>query len=165
MTTWPSQNDHAALVAMFGNPDANGDGAPDPAWVHEHLTTIAPPYQLYYGTAPVKRITCNRAIAEPLFACFSDILKHYGSAAEVRRHNMDAYSGCYNFRPKRAGHSLSMHAYGIAIDLDAIHNPFQRPGGAMPVEAVAIFKAHGAVWGGDFSPKYHDPMHFQWATV
>lgn len=165
MTVWPKQSDTAAMHALFGNPDANGDGAADPSWAAQHLTTIVPPYQLFYGKIAVKKITCNTAIAKPLMASFQGVLDLYKTQAEIARHGMDQFSGCYNFRPKRGGKSLSLHAYGAAIDMDAAHNPFKSQGGTMPHEVVAIFKANGASWGGDWSAKYRDPMHFQWATV
>lgn len=165
MTNWPSQNDHAALISMFGNPDANGDGAPDPAWFSAHMTTIVPPYQMYYGPTPISRITCNRAIALPLHDSLQGVLTLCGSQAEVQKHGLHLFGGVYNFRPKRKGGSLSMHSYGAAIDLDPAHNPQKPTGGTMPAEVVAVFKKHGAIWGGDWTPKYRDPMHFQWATV
>jgi hypothetical protein len=166
MTIWPLQSDLAAMHAAFGNPDANGDGAPDPSWVREHLTTIVPPYGLFYGASPVKAITVNRAVAAPMLASFAGILTHYGSQGAIAQVGLDQYSGCYNFRAKRGNpKSLSMHSYGIAIDLDAAHNAFKGHTRRMPDAAVHIFKDNGAVWGGDWSPGSYDPMHFQWARV
>lgn len=162
---WPKQSDLAALHALFGNPDANGDGAPDPSWFAAHMTTIVPPYQMFYSTTPIKRITCNKAIAQPLLASLQGVLDHYKTEKAIREVGLHHFDGCYNFRPKRKGTSLSLHAYGAAIDLDAAHNPYGKPGGAMPKEVIAIFEANGATAGAKFSPKYHDPMHFQWATV
>lgn len=162
---WPLQSDLKAMHAVFGNPDANGDGAPDPAWVAAHLTSIVPPYQMFYGTTPIKRLTCNKAIAEPLLASLAGILALYKTPAEIAKHGMDQFSGCYNFRPKRGGSSLSMHAYGAAIDMDAAHNPFRSTHFTMPPEVVAIFAKTGAEWGGSWSPASRDAMHFQWART
>ena len=163
VNTWPLQSDRAAMIERFGNPDANGDGAPDPKWVAEHLTTIVPPYTMFYGQTPIKRITCNKAIATPLLLSLAGILKLYGNENEIRRHGMHNFSGCYNFRPKRGGSSLSMHAYGAAVDLDAANNAFHSTKFTMPAAVVDIFESNGAVWGGHWiSP---DAMHFQWARV
>lgn len=164
MTPWPKQSDLAAMHAMFGNPDANGDGAPDPSWVVAHLTTIEPPYQMFFGVTPIKRITCNKAIATPLLAALIGIEQLYKTPDEIAKHGMDQYSGCFNFRPKRGGSSLSMHAYGVAIDMDAAHNPFRSTKFTMPLEVVAIFQAQGAEWGGGWKHST-DAMHFQWART
>ena len=31
-------------------------------------------------------------------------------------------------------------------------------------QVVAIFKAHGFYWGGDWSPSFYDPMHFTYTN-
>lgn len=161
-TIWPLQSDLKAMRAKFGNPDANNDGAPDPAWVRDHLTTIVPPYAMFYAGKPVRLITVNRACAGALLAALQGIGKHYGSAAALKAAGLDQFGGVYNFRPKRGGSSLSMHAYACAIDLDPVHNPFKgkRPG-KMPSAAVAIFQDQGATWLGPTL----DPMHFQFART
>lgn len=165
-TTWPLQSDLAAMHAAFGNPDSNNDGAADRAWVLSHLAEITPPYPVFYNGKPVRAITCNRAIAAPLLASLQDVLKHYGSPAGVAKVGMDRFDGCFEFRVKRGNsNSLSMHAYGCATDWNARDNPFQSKGGTMPKDVVDIFKSHGAIWGGDWSAKSRDPMHFQWARV
>ena len=75
---------------------------------------------------------------------------------------MTDYGGIYNYRPKRGGTSLSLHSWGIAIDLDADDNGFRD---SWPVKAdmpLAIMEAFaregwtsaGAFWG-------YDAMHFQ----
>lgn len=163
--TWPLQSDRAAMHSVFGNPDANGDGAPDPKWVAEHLTTIVPPYQMFYGQTPIKRITCNKAIANPLLISLAGVFKHYGNNEnEIRRLGLHNFSGCYNFRVKRGkSSSLSLHAYGAAVDLDAANNAFNSKKYTMPSAVVDIFESNGAVWGGHWNPP--DAMHFQFARV
>jgi hypothetical protein len=166
MTNWPLQSDTAAMHATFGNPDANNDGAPDPAWAAQHLTTIVPPYAMEFAGRPVTRMTCNKAIAAPLLAALQGVKALYGMQAAIEARGLHHFGGVYNFRPKRLGRgSLSLHAYAAAIDLDPGHNLQGKAGGAMPAEVVAVFKANGAIWGGDWSPRYRDPMHFQWARV
>lgn len=165
-TIWPLQSDLAGMYAVFGNPDANGDGAPDPGWVSRYLTTIKPPYQMFYGTTPIKAITVNRGCAAALYNALGGILDFYKTENNLRDHNLHMYSGCFNFRGKRGDpRSLSMHAYACAIDLDAPHNPFRGKSYTMPQPAVAAFKAEGAEWGEDWSPASRDPMHFQFART
>lgn len=163
---WPLQSDLAAMHALYGNPDANGDGAPDPAWAAKFLTTIVPPYQMFYGQIPVKRITVNHGCAIQMLAALGAILDHYKTENAIRDVGLHNFSGCYNFRAKRGNpRSLSMHSYACAIDLDAAHNPFRSKKGTMPQAAVDAFTKQGATWGGTWSPASRDPMHYQWART
>lgn len=159
---WPKQNDHAAMVALYGNPD-NGTGNADPKWEAAHLVKIIPPYQMYFGKVPITGIRVNKGCSDALLEALHGILKLYGTQAAIEAHNMHQFSGCYNFRPKRGGGSLSVHAYGAAIDLDAEHNPFRTKHFSMPAEVIKIFTDLGADAGAHWNPP--DAMHFQFARV
>ena len=52
----------------------------------------------------------------------------------------------------------SNHAFGIAVDINALTN-VQGTAGDMPVEVVAQWEIEGGDWGGDWSNP--DPMHFE----
>lgn len=82
-------------------------------------------------------------------------------------------------RPTTGGTSWSQHAYGLAIDVNPFHNPYERDGWVLPELAtayldrdvvrpgmvlegdiaVAAFAAIGWRWGGDFRSLV-DYMHF-----
>lgn len=71
--------------------------------------------------------------------------------------------GCWNPRhkmndPKR---SLSLHSWGIAVDINWSTNAPGTKGDLHP-KIVEIFKKYGWIWGGDWRSR--DPMHFQLAT-
>jgi hypothetical protein len=54
---------------------------------------------------------------------------------------------------------LSIHSYGLAIDLNSATNPVGSTGD-MPDYVISLFKSYHFTWGGDWtSPK--DPMHFE----
>ena len=106
---WPIQGS-AEFTKLYGNPDANGDGAPDKLWVANHLTTIIPPYHLTYEGRPVHGIIVNRECAAALVAALTAISDHYKTEQALRVAGLTNFSGLYNFRKKRAGSSLSMHA-------------------------------------------------------
>ena len=72
------------------------------------------------------------------------------------------FGGCYAPRLIENSTVLSMHARGLAIDLNVAQNLPERPG-AMDPRIVSVFKAFGMRWGGDWG--YLDPMHFETAAV
>lgn len=98
------------------------------------------PYAMYinYGSdglgggSKVKTIYCHKLIHNRLKSIFEETLATYG-AENVHKYRLDVYSGAYV--PKQTGQSggnggssaswskLSMHAWGVAIDIDGGHNP------------------------------------------
>jgi hypothetical protein len=77
-------------------------------------------------------------------------------------------AGTYNCRNVAGTRRPSMHAYGVAIDIDTRYADYWRwsPGetprwrNRIPVAIVRIFEKHGFIWGGAW---YHyDTMHFEY---
>jgi hypothetical protein len=69
----------------------------------------------------ISKIRCHEKIAESVQIVFEDIASKY-SQTEIETHGFDIYGGCFNYRKKRGGSTLSTHAYGIAIDIDPERN-------------------------------------------
>ena len=166
---WPEQSN---AERFFGRIEVGGDGRPTARWESNFLTSIVPPYPMRFppswggdvGGQPVRRIVCHKVVATSLLQILGAIWELYDRDIEkVRAARMDLFGGCYNFRPKRGGRTLSMHSYGIAIDLDPDNNEFGKKwkpdSGMMPEEVVDIFHAAGWTWGGLW--KTGDAMHFQ----
>lgn len=63
------------------------------------------------------------------------------------------YYGCYNPRLIAGTDKVSLHTYGLAIDLNADIGVPERMG--------VCFEEAGFTWGGRWQGKSHDPMHFQ----
>jgi hypothetical protein len=80
-------------------------------------------------------------------------------------------SGTVNWRKISGTERLSVHSFGIAIDIDVKHanywkwdNPDPEDDQCyknhIPIEIVEIFEKHGFIWGGKW---YHyDTMHFEY---
>ncbi|MFN2388798.1 MAG: M15 family metallopeptidase [Actinomycetota bacterium] len=78
-------------------------------------------------------------------------------AAAVATGPLDDWS--YQNRPVRGEvGGKSNHAFGLAIDVNALTNVLGTEGN-MPVEVVRQWEIEGGDWGGDWSRP--DPMHFQ----
>lgn len=77
-------------------------------------------------------------------------------AAAVPTGTPDDWS--YGNRDVRGGASKSNHAFGIAIDVNALTNVLGTSGD-MPMEVVEQWEVEGGGWGGRWSRP--DPMHFE----
>jgi hypothetical protein len=102
------------------------------------------------------RVSCNRRIVGDLRAAMRS-LERRGLARLVDRGD---YAGCYAPRRIPSSGSLSLHAYGLAVDLNASRNGQYRRGDQDP-RLVRAMERHGFTWGGRW-PTAPDPMHFEW---
>ena len=89
----------------------------------------------------------------------------------MAKHNVlseiKTYDGCWNVRKKRGLQSLSIHAFGMAIDLNASHNPLGltqaqcKEKGLIPFTEKFLSVARNYVdCGADWKTR-PDGMHFQ----
>ena len=166
---WPSQA-RASMNAFYGNPDADGNGQPDRAWEDSNLVYVTPPYPMVLSwdtKVPVSKIRVNRRCAASLLRVLEKVMTLYGSDETIRKARMHLFGGCYSFRLKRKGSSLSTHSWGAAIDFDPGRNEFGRrynaQVGMMPKVVVDLFGAEGWTWGGLWTRP--DTMHFQAADI
>ena len=143
----------ALVKAAFGEfsyrPPLAGsrDFVQDRGWVREHIVQ---------ATVPVLgEVNCHRALVPALRAALSE-LEQSGLAHLVDRRQ---FAGCWNPRLVTAGGSVSRHAWGIAVDLNAATNPTGSGTGLDP-RLVDVMKASGFVWGGAWLVP--DPMHFEY---
>lgn len=164
MTSWPLQSQSDAF---YGNPRGR-NGQASSSWESANLTLITPPFQMFFLAKPA-RPRVHKKCADAFMAWFETVWKNAGRDKRVIRDwGMDDYAGAYNFRRMRNGAALSMHAYGCAIDLDADRNGM---GDATPhfatlrEQVVKPFLDLGGTWGGDWSGRNADGMHFQFARV
>lgn len=149
----------SAYLAKFGTPKQDGRG---------YLTTIDLPYPMRLAwdkNTIVTRMSCHKAIATALKRVFDDLLECYGYA-KIKELGIDLFGGCFNYRAMRGGKTWSVHAWGLAIDLDPARNSlretsrtarFARPEYKPMID---IFYKHGFVSLG--VEKNYDWMHFQW---
>lgn len=92
----------------------------------------------------------------------------------------DNNTSCFNFRPVPGSDHLSQHAYGRAIDINPLYNPYITEEGYSPANAgeyvdrtqdtpnkidtddlcYQLFTEHGFFWGGNWN-SVKDYQHFQ----
>lgn len=152
------------VIRYFGDPKpANGEA--DEKWKAANMVGV-------YDLPGVQKLYVHRRIVAPLRAALAKAAATGFYVTTI---------GCFNPRVKSAAPGaepqLSLHAFGAALDIDAKFNPqilrckkddprralWRASPNRIPDEVIAIFKAEGWIWGGDFRNSF-DPMHFQWAT-
>ena len=106
---WPVEN-HDSLEDFYGKTGRKGKKVP--------LKKISLPYphKLSWHTATViNEFSCHEKVADSIQSVLEKVLKHYG-LMEIQALGLDLFGGCFNYRRKRGGSSLSTHAWGIAVD-------------------------------------------------
>jgi hypothetical protein len=135
----------AQALKKYGEPTPN----------NPHLTLWDVPIHLEIGVIP-KRVYCNKDLVGPLSAAFKALIDT-GCVKELK-----TWDGCFNIRKKRGLSSMSLHSWGVAIDLNAFENGLnQTP--KLSSEFVKCFTDNGFDWGGTWTRK--DGMHFQLAKI
>lgn len=110
---WPLQSQQE-LIKFFGKPNTR-------------QVSLELPYamRIAWDTSKViNKFSCHELVHDAFLGMFQDTLKHYGINA-VKVMGLDLFGGCLNYREKRGGKSLSLHSWGIALDLDPARNQFR----------------------------------------
>lgn len=138
----------------------------------------------------IGELVCNQALADDFVSVFKELYEE--SYLIEKMLLVDEYDGddeksmednntsCFNFRPVPGSDHLSQHAYGRAIDVNPLYNPYITADGYTPVNAGAytdrsentphkidegdlcyqVFTEHGFFWGGNWN-SVKDYQHFQ----
>ena len=132
--------------AKYGDPSANE---------RKFMVIWDVPTALEHGAIP-KRIYCNKDLIPLLEKAFKNV-NDRGISIQIK-----TWDGCFNIRRKRGAASMSLHSWGLAIDINAAWNGFgKKP--TMSPELVKCFTDAGLDWGGVW--KRADGMHFQIANL
>jgi len=150
------------IIKTFGNIHryVTADGTLKPSWEAEHLGRVKLPFAIplsWDRARYVTRLYCHIKLKDVFRAVFDEI------AANDLSNKIISYGGCFNYRVIRNSSKLSTHSWGIAIDLNPETNRTGTPGDMEP-QIVAVFKQYGFKWGGDWTGRRKDPMHFQYCS-
>lgn len=126
----------------------NGFIKPDKDWVRANIATAQVPI--------IGEVTCHRVMIPQLFRALAEV-EEQGLARLIRPGD---YGGCYvpRFIDRDPTKPLSMHAFGLAVDLNVSTNLLGSRGDMDP-RIVEIFEKWGFTWGGWWDRP--DPMHFE----
>lgn len=143
----------AAAVGSFSYRwSADGSVHPDPAWVAASIVT---------GDVPILgTVTCHRVMLPALRGALLE-LDTRGLSGAV---DPTDFGGCYapRFIERDPRRGLSLHTWGIAVDLNVSGNQVGTAGTIDP-RVVETFERWGFAWGGRW--QVPDPMHFELAGL
>ena len=130
----------------------------DPAVVTnelKYMTVWDVPTHLEIGVIP-KKLYCNKIMIAPLIQAFTNLIDR-GFVKELK-----TFDGCFNVRRKRGLTTMSLHSWGIAIDVNAAWNGLHKTP-QLSAGFVKCFTDAGFDWGGTWTRK--DGMHFELASI
>lgn len=146
------------ILARYGNPFHVADDKP--AWEATILATrdLPRPLPYAYGPSTIRRIRAHRLVVDLFVELVTRALERGVPPDRL------TYGGCYCWRPVRGGTRLSLHTWGVAIDLDPARNPPGQgwDGGGTMLHPLVVEEADrlGLVWGGRWTSR-PDCMHLQ----
>lgn len=155
---WPRQD---RVRDVFGNP-----GGPQ---CTSGIVQLPLPFVIAWDTRQtVRSFRCHEMVAAPLTRIFSQAVAHYGTK-QFEELRLNVFGGCFNHRTMRGGSALSMHSWGIAVDLDPERNQLRwgRDRASLAASVYnpfwSIVESVGAVSLGRVANR--DWMHFQFARL
>jgi hypothetical protein len=152
---WLIGDDPATVAAFEPFAFTSGRGGRidiDPGWVQRNIVRAEVPL---YG-----EVRCHRLLIEPLRAALNEVV----AAGLAPALNVRDYGGCYlpRYIDWQEGRSLSMHAWGLAIDFNVSTNGLGRAP-QLDLGVVEVFERHGFNWGGWWNRP--DGMHFELGSL
>ena len=160
----------------------------------EDLRYLFIPHYDGHGRVRIGEMVCHRAIADDLLAIFRELFDKQYAIERMRliddydgddeRSMADNNTSCFNYRRVGGSRTLSLHARGMAVDINPLYNPMvdMRKGRRRisPAKGVAYadrsanfrykitagdaahraFRRRGFSWGGSWRTK-KDYQHFQ----
>ena len=149
------------IKAFYGDPDRNQDFTPDPEFTRENLVKVPLPFPLRLSWN-LDLVSLNlyghRLAVDQICKFFDQIAGYYGGYQKLKELNLDIWGGCYQFRQKRGGQSISSHAWGMAFDY-LPHLGQLGKQSRIPAPIVVIGEKMGFENGGEWTVP--DGMHFQ----
>jgi len=139
----------AQCIKRFGNPSLAANEA-------KYMELFDVPASLEIGVIP-KKVYCNKLLIIPLSNAFKNLIDR------KLVDELKTWDGCFNVRNKRGLSSWSLHAWGLAVDVNASWNQLHRKP-TLSAAFVKCFTDAGFDWGGNW-PNRVDGMHFQLAKL
>lgn len=180
-------------ISFPASDDSQGDTEPEITF--EELMYVHILHYDFDGNSTEGELICNAAIASDLTEIFQELYRNEYRLEKVLL--IETYDGddtasmednntsCFNYRLVEGSLHLSKHAYGLAVDINPLYNPYityaqdgtekVSPASALPYAdrsarfpykidendlCYKLFTIHGFTWGGNWNSS-KDYQHFQ----
>lgn len=101
------------------------------------------------------KLYCHKEIVVPLEKTFKKLIET-GLHTEIK-----TWDGCFNIRKQRGSSAISVHSWGLAVDINAAWNGLGKPV-QFSKDFISIWRNLGWVCGADWAMPRTDGMHFEW---
>ena len=146
------------IIAKYGEPGSNQ--------VYCKL-----PYRMklaWQKDVTIGRFSCHKTVKDQMEAIFEEVLACYGPYG-IEQLGLDLFGGCLNVRRMRGGSRMSIHSWGLAVDLHPAKNRLKWNSD----KAVFAQQEYNTFWeivekhGGHSlgRVKNYDWMHFQFISI
>jgi hypothetical protein len=130
------------ILAKYGDPGA--------AYANKYCITVN--VKIIFPWFPEATIFINKEFWGQLLPAFQE-LEQKGLHKEIK-----TFDGCYNIRNTRGTGLISLHAWAMAIDMNASVEKLGQTYTNWSDEFIAVMRKY-VYWGGDFRGR-RDNMHF-----
>lgn len=143
----------AQLIAKFGNPTID-----NVTFERKWMTLWAVPANIRTAIPALPaKIYLNKLIKDKLEETLIALISK-GLHKEIK-----TWDGCFNIRKKRGLSTISTHAWGLAVDLNAAWNQLGKPS-SWSKEFVSVWRDLGWECGADWKGR-SDPMHYEMTHI
>lgn len=158
-------------------------------WITTKLSLVNVVYIGYDNRIHAGQVVCDRSVAGEITQIFGGLLQmrfpvyqckpvsefDFTDKASMQANNTSGF----DFRLKTGSRAMSKHAYGLAIDINPLQNPYQKGAEILPYnnnetistgrvriteeqgrKVISIFRKQGWIWGGSWR-SLKDYMHFE----
>lgn len=189
------RSDFRDSAAESPAPQDSSDASAQPEITFDQLRYVHILHYGFDGNPTEGELVCNESIAADLTEIFLELYRNEYRLEKVLL--IDEYEGddtasmednntsCFNYRTVDGTSRLSKHAYGLAVDINPLYNPYityteegserVSPASALPYAdrslsfpykidesdlCYKLFTRHGFTWGGNWNNE-KDYQHFQ----
>ena len=148
---------------------------------NQTMATLPFPMRIAWSKSQtVNKFSCHMKVREPIEHIFSEVMKAYDKVSRTDL-GLDLYGGCLNVRKMRGGSAWSMHAWGIAVDIDPVRNDLHSTRKASYTGSDGKFHMHAKMSDPEYVPYWQiieatgavslgrdvdfDWMHYQFARL
>ncbi len=151
------------LIDKYGDPRFDTT-----KWEMKNLASYSVPANIIHENGHIpSKIYCHHDFAKSVIDWLTELATTKDAAGELLIKEIKTWDGCFNIRMKRGLNALSLHAFAMAVDVNASQNPLglrredalRRGLNPFSPDFIQVSRKHMEC-GADWTTR-PDGMHFQ----